>query len=197
MNNRGQIVLVVAGVAVLAAVAVLEMALGSREPVYDGKSISEWLKQPAIGNGGFFPDFEILTPHFPHLESNALPYLLKTLRKTDGPIHKPYVALFARLPWSVRRHLPQPWDAAGLRANAAFALGELGRSAEPAVPALITMTKKDEDAGARACAAQALGEIGDDRPAVMNALAAAQGDTNAWVGFAAQKARARLDHTKP
>ena len=182
-------------VAVLATIAVLAMVPSPRDPVYDGKQVSEWLRQPLLFDSVFGPvDVVDSWNADVKFDSNALPYLVKALRKTDGPFHRPYATLFGKLSGRVQAHLPWPGDAWILRANAALALGKMGQMAEPAVPVLIAMMKDEKVTSARICAAQALGEIGDNQPAVMDALQVAQIDTNMGVAVAAKEARARLTH---
>jgi len=64
---------------------------------------------------------------------------------------------------------------AGVRSYAASALGEIGKDAKDAAPALIAALK-DQDAGVRRSAAAALGKIGKDAKDAAPALIAALKD---------------------
>ncbi|MHC4472330.1 MAG: HEAT repeat domain-containing protein, partial [Planctomycetota bacterium] len=62
------------------------------------------------------------------------------------------------------------------RERAAFALGELGTSAQPALVSLRQALGRDEEPGVRARAAYALGYVGREDPETVNALVAAMDD---------------------
>lgn len=80
-----------------------------------------------------------------------------------------------------------------LRRQSAFALGQLGEAAKPAVPALIkVLTTADNGAGLRGLAAQALGEIGPGGAAAVTSLRAALKDADPFVRHRAAYALGRI-----
>jgi HEAT repeat protein len=127
-----------------------------REPAYEGKTVSFWLKHPVKvleSNNNF-------SWYFPQkMDSNAVPFLVRALETQDGPFSRTYVKLRNKAPDWLRNQLPVP--ARDLRMGAAIVLYEIGTNAKPAIPALIRrLEADDEDFDVREYSADALSRIG-------------------------------------
>jgi HEAT repeats len=160
-------------VAVIGAVAWLMPQ--STEPVYEGKSVSYWMTHPRLvadTNSGF----ALSAVTFPVMDTNALPFLVKALEQQDGRLDHYYSNLWARVPAGLQKLAPRPVPAYDVRWAAAIILGDIGRPALAAKPALIRALKMDADAVVRSQAITALSKIGLDDPTVRMALADAAND---------------------
>jgi hypothetical protein len=164
----------------------------SREPVYDGKPISYWLRQPpgppTPFSGAFRP------PEVPEAllaDSNAVPRLVKGLGRQETPLDKAYSNVWQRITPSIQRRLPQPVDAVRVRATAAHLLADMGALAKPAIQALVRALQ-DNSPLVRSAAATPLGLLGPGDETVYSALKAALRDKDNSVQFHAAYALAQL-----
>ncbi len=130
----------------------------TREPVYDGKPISYWIDHPTnyyptVGNfykGGEFPK---------SVDARAVPYLIRALKRGEGPLQPKYNAAWWKFPAWMQKMLPYPYPSVIIRASAANELARLGPAAKPAIPALTAASTKDDDDRMRRTAAYALAEL--------------------------------------
>jgi HEAT repeats len=184
MRKRGRIIvaaLVLAVAGGLVARAMLRPPTGPPDLVYGGHPLSQWLA------GDFSTS--------PALDSNAVPFLVHSLKQRDGALLKAYGSLLdADLPDWLQKRLPIPKFAWMVRFNSCQFLNRLGASARPAIPELIRVMTEDEDGAVRAVAAGALGNIAnhEDKP-VIDALAGATKDKDATVARRAGEALSGID----
>ena len=145
-----------------------QFSRSGRDPGFDGKSLSEWLDQyrtawnPGETNqvGGAAEAEHAIR----NIGQDAVPELLRMLRKTDSPIDKKLHFLFAKLPI-----LREPQPAWICNHNAAEGFRILGADAKEAVPEVIKVFIEDISPESRFAAAVALRGIG---PSASNALPA-------------------------
>ncbi len=135
-----------------------------REPVYAGKPVSFWLTH--TNSMGWTPV----------LDSDAIPFLIKALRRDSwfgAAVYRK--RMWPRLPAAIKSHLPPPANPV-FRDRAASLLYWMGPTAEPAVPALIRALEQDDYYVVRNQAAAALGSIGKGDSNVVTALVGALRD---------------------
>jgi HEAT repeat protein len=125
----------------------------------------------------------------------VLPALGATLG--DAALHDPDSSVRAEAVRALLKAGPQPaTEVAALadtlhdkldvvRFHAAIALGDLGRDARPAVPALIHASLWDEEPAVRVGAAMALLKVDGNRPLVLDVLSKALDDSNELVSWIA------------
>jgi hypothetical protein len=115
--------------------------------------------------------------------SNAVPFLIDTLGKTDGPLKRMYVGCYPKLPAKLRMRLPRPASADVLRSRAILVLMRMGPTAKAAIPSLLNVLANDPDARRRANAVACLDAIdnGDFQEDVLYALKRARGDPDPLV----------------
>ena len=128
----------------------------TREPVYEGKSLSIWLEDMSHGD----PMVEqkarsVLRAAGPEIT----PRLVHVLNSRNSPLRRPYMEVREMLPTFIRERIPYPKHHAIYRHGAATALGEFGAAAEPAVPQLKELLRDDNEMVSWA-AAEALGRVG-------------------------------------
>ena len=169
MRKRGRIILAVVTLAVLVLTAWLLSPSAPPDPVYGGHRLSYWvLTGPVVKVGvdpwgnpygirlSTVPRIQILGPQ---LDSNAVPYLIQTLKTRDGPIRKAYIHSYPHFPAWLRSRLDYPIPAASRVDVAIQYLVNLGPAARPAIPELVRMTGTDEIWSVRRAAINALGDI--------------------------------------
>jgi hypothetical protein len=130
-------------VAIVAAIALFSSSCGSRnpQPVYNGKSLSEWLGDMKVGNPK-----EVTEPAeqaIRQIGTNALPFLLKEISDLGDLWQKVGPTNFAR-------------EGQTRLYNVRIAFKTLGPIAKPAVPALVDLLNKGNDSD---CAAVALTQV--------------------------------------
>ncbi len=140
---------------ILAWVSVFQM-LREPEPVYQRKSASYWMNYDYRA-----PNAE---PQFCEawrsLGSNAIPFLIQALDRTDPQSPMTYSALVRTLPLPLRNILPTPSPPANVvRSRAASALGLIGNASRPAIPPLLRTMDLDEDEFVRNVASNAFKAI--------------------------------------
>jgi hypothetical protein len=131
------VILIAVGCLVAVVVAVLVWP-GEREPEYQGKKLSEWLRVPSRKPeaGAASERVEAIR----HIGTNALPFLLKWIRCDVPPWKAKLQGILAKLPQRIRdshalRSLTMN-EAARRGMLAVIGFQILGRQSEPAIPEL-------------------------------------------------------------
>jgi hypothetical protein len=113
-----------------------------KELVYEGKSLSYWVRHPLVYSTGQIrgdpEDYVRLG-----IDSNAIPFLAECLRRPEGLVHGIYARTRDKLPAQARDWLPDPDEAAWVRRTSMVMLGSLGPAARGVVPELIRAAKED------------------------------------------------------
>ena len=150
---------------ILFLVVALAVALGRlalkpdrSEALHLGKPISYWLTDGFTFTPGVDgrPQAESA---FRCMGSNAVPFLIATLGKTDGALKQIYLRCYPKLPAQLTRRLPRPFSADALRGRAILALTLIGPAAKPAIPSLLKLLVNDRDGRRRANALRCLDAI--------------------------------------
>ena len=181
--------------AVALTVALGRLALKTHrpEPSYLGKPVSFWVIDGFTWSPGKGrPPAESA---FRSMGSNAVPFVIATLAKTDGPFQQIYLRCYPKLPAKLRAQLPHPTPADAIRNRAILALALLGPSAKAAIPALLNVLTNDPASMHRANAVHSLDAIdnGDFQHEVIDALKRAETDADPWVArTATQTLKRRL-----
>jgi HEAT repeat protein len=163
MRKRGQIALVVLLVAIVAGITWL--ALRVREPVFQGKRLSMWLRSYSPDGDSPEVDDAVRT-----IGTNAIPTLLGNLQSKDSTLRQALTALGVPYTPAETRHM---------RAEKGFSA--LGADASNAVPALIEIYEQNFSPTARRAAANALVEIGPASKQAIPALIKSTASTNSDV----------------
>lgn len=139
-----------------------------------GKPISFWIRT------GFVPVRKVgrIENHFPTLNSNALPYLVKALRAENGPVRRLLLGASDKLPPALKRRIQEHLATENLRLNALLLLRDVKPNAVPAIPEVVRVLASDTNTTARVLAIQCLVGIDRENPTVMKALTEAAFDTN-------------------
>jgi HEAT repeat protein len=116
----------------LAASAVAFVGLRPREPAYEGKKLSEWLKIFGNSTGGAYEEAEAAIQQ---IGTNALPTLLEMLRSKDSWLKVKLIGLVSKQSL-VELELTSEDDR---RSLAMFGFQVLGPRAKPILPALIEL----------------------------------------------------------
>lgn len=169
VRTKRRVLLASFGVAVLGGFAWLALR-APPEPVYEGKPLGYWLRHPTLTPVTNLPVLGLTSMRFPKVDSNAIPFLIKTLERQDGTFDRQYGKLWVKLSPRFRSHLPMPVFPGESRANAASVLCKMGTNAKPAIPALIRVMKSDESGNARFRAATCLLSIGGGDETVKEAF---------------------------
>ena len=155
MKRRTRILFVSLLVATLGAFA--WFVLRNSEPVYQGKSLTFWLRQE-VDNRGDDPEAGTAIRA---MGADAIPTLLQMLRTKDTGVRGGLMNLSEKFDWFPIR-LSKAED---LQDMAAFGFMALGPSARPAVKDLLRCLR-DSDPRTRSYAAFCLGRIGPGTPEV-------------------------------
>ena len=214
MNPRSRNIIAFLIVAVIAVCAWL--ALGSREPRYDGRKLSDWLDQYGRLDSGSTPDYEAATA-IRSIGTNAIPLLLKYLSVNNSALRKQIVQ-FAEKQEVFKVNIPSANAYHEAAIGGFHALGVLGKPAIPSLVALLNDTNSGpsavrclcfigEDAvgvliqglnntnsEVRRVCASGLGEVGTNRPAALPALLATLNDPDPGVRYVAIWAAGRFSH---
>jgi HEAT repeat protein len=165
MNLRRRIAFTISLLIVIAAltIALAAILISDKEPTYEGRSLTEWLK---VYDDGLTNAVEMAASRtaITKIGTNALPSLMTMVSAKDFPIKKKIIVLTHN--WPLAPQLLIPAFKYHERAWMGFSI--LGGRASPAVPAL-TKLLDDKDREVRLYAAEALGRIG---PAASNAIPA-------------------------
>lgn len=198
------------------ALVVVTCVLPQREPVYHGKTLSQWMTEANSGGWprqGLVPADEAIR----QIGTNGFPIITKLLRSRDPALKSRLLALYHKQSL-IRIHIPTQFDRQSCALAACEALGaeakplipevakalkhmdpnfrpafqlwlqQLRSDADAAVPAFI-MLLEDKNNPTRASAAQTLGYISMQRRSeVIPVLMACRQETNATVRFWAEEA---------
>jgi hypothetical protein len=143
MRRRRLIIGMAVLLAVLCSVAVF--AFWPREPHYQGRPLSQWLED--LNSGQPWVQAQAAEA-LRHMGTNSLPGLVHRIQQRDSALKRRVMVVLSK------RHLPgaQYWKPAAYEQRKAWrALRVLGRSAEPAVPAVVAALQ-DGSAGLEAAA---------------------------------------------
>jgi HEAT repeat protein len=184
--GRRKLVWCAGAVAVFAVPAAFLWWTGNQGPVYEGRTVAQWLGVYCYTTNGDWSgrirwassiaaqghDFQISmfrgapvsNPGFDAIQrigEPAVPQLIKALETPDSFADRYYAPRWRSLSPGWKRRFPEPAiSSAEIRANAAWALGDLGTAASNAVPALIRALC-EPDQGMRIQALRALSKIPD------------------------------------
>ena len=159
-GQRNKIVLIVGA---LVCVAVLGFVLRPREPSYQGKSLSYWLRQ--WGGGSYLDLTGDSKEALRQMGTNVFPHLMSRLCKKDSKVKVRAVELCEKLGWHIQESLR---GAEYNRVVAVTGFGVFGGAASNCVPEIAKLLA---DAETRWHAALALTAIGQTAiPALTNAL---------------------------
>jgi len=158
--------------------------LPTRVPIYNGKPLSFWLRDD---DAWWSTRFTRSWPgrKGPNLDSNAIPYLVKTLKQQDGLAFEIESALYGKMPASIQSKFLYPISSSSLHCRAIDMLGSLGSIARPAVPTLIQTLKYDPDPANRVETAIWLKAIDPRDPKIVQALSEASKDPDSQIRDAA------------
>jgi hypothetical protein len=161
----------------------------SREPSYEGRSLTSWLDHhvassaavPPYGSPGWKKADEAIR----HIGTNAIPTLLEMIGAKDKPKF-----MIAALEQARRLGLTQSGYryASPRHEEAEYAFEILGTNAASAVPELIRIYEQDISPSSQRCAALALGHIGRGAQAALPVLIQRFNHTNNEVRFNAVSA---------
>jgi hypothetical protein len=180
MRKRVYVALAVVLVALISVVDWQLLRSQEREPVYQGKRLSVWLHD--------YSDTGEVTNAVRQTGTNAIPTLLKMLRKKDSS-----VVCMLRDQWgrhiSEIRYLPvwfryPDWFThQAVNSNAETVLGFhiLGADARQAVPTLVRIYEQNISLASRLCASDALFSIGPAAGAAVPSLLRGASDSNEQV----------------
>jgi hypothetical protein len=130
--------------------------LREREPVYQGKRLSVWLKAYQISGFVGIEAREKANAAVRQAGTNAISTLLRMLRAKDWALKVKLMDLASRQHFIKIEYTPaQDWHLAPL-----YAFEVLGAEAQSAVPALIEIANQNISPESRYCALDALGYIG-------------------------------------
>jgi hypothetical protein len=171
---------------ILGGVGWLLLRPSGREPIYAGKPESYWLQ--SLGKGAW------QAADSQKLGSDTVPVLVKALERREGVLRSSYLSMWPRLPDWLKGHLTKPTDTALVgRLTATMQLTKMGKAAQPAIPQLIIILRKDHDDLLRSLAATCLETCQSWDPAVISALNASLHDGSPQVRLAAAHALKRLN----
>jgi hypothetical protein len=171
----------------LALMAVLAVVLlQSRQPEYQGKSLSTWLQDwdNSFSSPGInFPWDRVANAEnaIGQMGSKAIPFLRKMLRTRDTDFREKMVAYCSKRPW-IPIHFRPP--AYRLQVRGLFGIRTLGPTAKAAVPELVTLLHS-RDWTIRAWSAGDLGKIGPEASAAVPDLVKGLADKDEHVRAAA------------
>ncbi len=202
------------------ALGVATYALRKREPIYQGKTLSEWLVEASTGTWprqGSVPADEAIR----QIGTNAFPMISQLLRFRDSALKLKLIRVFYKQSF-LQIHITTQYDRQMQAIAACYALGtvakplvpevakalkhldvqpfaeqwfkELGPDAEAAIPVMVEILR-DQKNSARFMAAQSLAHIAIHRPEeVLPVLNECLHDTNNLVRFQAGLALKILGH---
>lgn len=152
-----------------------------KEPVYDGHPVSYW-----VYNLPWPPFHQMNTPppHLPTMDSNAIPFLVRDLRRNSGtyPIRR---WTWRKLPNNWRKRFSEPVPPDVYRMLALDFLGGIGPDARKAIPAILNLLETRGDTELypelQTIAIRTLARIDRYDPAVIEALSKAAQNTNTMI----------------
>jgi HEAT repeat protein len=158
------------------------------QPVYGGRPLMKWVEQLLSPEAAKRREAEAAVLA---LGPRATPLLVQTLTRKDSPLRQPLLAAQDKLPrflWVFLYRFVKPYEVEQRRALSARALGLLGPSAQPAIPAL-GQALFDPSPRVRQEAATALGRLG---PAAVPVLVEALRDKDEFTRVLACSALRQL-----
>ena len=163
---KGKRLISVCAFAVLVAIGVATYALWPREPVYQGKKLSEWLEEADIGvwpRPTVVPADEAIR----QIGTNALPMIAQLLRARDSALKRKLLRVSYKVSF-IGFHITAQNERHSRAITGCWALGP---AAKPLVPELATALSY-MDPYFRPAAEQWLGTLGADADAAVPALIA-------------------------
>ena len=149
-------------------------AITSHEPVYNGKSLSMWVRQM---NEGDAAGRETAVAAIRAMGDRAVPALIARLRERDGRLTTMLISFLAsHIPSQADRYISVEVE----RGYTASALGAMGPVAKAAIPSLVT-ARMATNSFCAARARAALIQIGQDRGAPETLPAAATSNLTNWL----------------
>ncbi len=144
------------------------------EPVYQGKSLTAWLRQAQEPGPKSQEERQVLRDAVARIGTNAVPSLLRMLRARDSALTRKLVGLARR-----QHVITIPFEPAyKINDRTAFAFEVLGAQAKDAVPGLIKIYEHNYSGSSRYNTIYALGAIGPDAEAAVPLLLAEATETN-------------------
>ncbi len=138
MRRKGRVLLAALLAAVVGGLGWLIMRPPER--LFQGKPERVWINSLARYSENDFPQWQ-------GLGSDAVPILIKALRKGTGLLDRAYAKAWTHLPSAVAptvaRSLPHPDESIEVRVNAAIILGRLGINAKLSAPALASALRDE------------------------------------------------------
>ena len=190
--KRYRAILVLTAVLVILLPTLFFVFLVPKEPVYEGRPISQWLEQmsgPVGGSAGAVSSQALpkLVQREPGEE--AVPALRSVLRRGRTLGSRLYARFYPKLPPVLMRKLPvpNPGRDAELRYRGALILYYIGPKAKTALADLI-YALSDQSAEVRRVAATAIGAVDANSPRAASALSTALSDPAPGVRKAVVKA---------
>jgi HEAT repeat protein len=198
MTKQARIALAVLLLVIAGLIAWQVLRPHEREPVYQGKSLSVWLREYR-GRG----DVDGATHAVRQIGTNAIPTLLKMLRRKDSELVAGLVSFWNQHFWQMR-YLPRwarrPYMAYYQQDRAPFINHEaaggfeiLAANSQQAVPALIKIYKQNISESSQAAVLQALGAIGPAARMAIPSIVRAANSSSELVRFSAVTALAQIN----
>jgi HEAT repeat protein len=164
MREHRKKILIALGCVMLAVFAIL-FSFRNTEPTYEDHTLSYWLMEYGPGKGS--ARHEKAREAISHIGTNALPYLLKWIRREgDSPAGSALKSFFRKMPDAITPGPMAQW-ASGQKSNeransAANAFPLLGKEARLAIPSLTQMMSNTNHPGIPEGTLRALFFMGED-----------------------------------
>jgi hypothetical protein len=195
MSRRRLIVLAVIAAAFIAIIATLILSFREREPMYEGKTFSQWFAEAVAIRRS--PDF--LSSSWPLASDQALiamaepavPHLMERLKRREGRWQRFYRECWAKLPVPIRRRCAAPGRVWVGRTVAIGLLNQMGSKATAATPELILLLEAEllaTDPNFAANLISTLGHIGAEDAQLQRVLLRALTNSNSSIATSARDA---------
>jgi hypothetical protein len=159
MGKHRRIVVAVLAIAVIGVMGWLALTgrHAAREPVYQGKTLSQWLSIWGPAKTNLVAQDSIkCSDAMKHMGTNAIPYLMRMFRTRDSDLMQRLLSAASKQHF-VRVHYV---SARNLRDRATMGLFMLGADAKDAVPELIQAYDAESDSNLRASVVNIFASIG-------------------------------------
>lgn len=175
MSKRLRLLFALLFVGLLVGVGGRILQSGQSEPIVDGRPLSSWLDYYVHRQTE--AECQMADQALNKLGTNAIPTLLRMLRRTDSPLKRKVMVLLGKQHFIRVSYVPAE------RQNQAayFAFRRLGTNAEAAVPALMQIYERRYSPFSRQCAASSLRPLGPAANAAVPLLKRGLADTNPLV----------------
>ena len=121
MQMKTRFAILLLGVFVAVSLGWLIRKPDQPEPIYQGKPVSYWVNDGfSLPPGG--DDRPPAESAFRSMGSNAVPFLITTLGKADGPLKRIYIHCYSKLPAKFSRQIPRPRSTDTIRGHSILAL---------------------------------------------------------------------------